>query len=73
MEVVDEEVCPCKIHWIWKTEGNVGKRWMANYLGAMHGATILTSCNKVDMAYIYTQKQTKIVLFYLALTNKATD
>jgi len=73
MDVVEETACPRKIHWIWETEGNVGKSWMANYLGAMHGATILTSGKKVDMAYIYAQKPTKIVLFDLARTNEATD
>lgn len=73
MDVVNEEACPRKIHWIWETTGNVGKSWMANYLGAMHGATILTSGKKVDMAYIYAQKPTKIVLFDLARTNEATD
>jgi len=73
MDVVMEEACPRKIHWIWETEGNVGKSWMVNYLGAMHGATILTSGKKVDMAYIYAQKPSKIVLFDLSRTQEATD
>ncbi len=72
INLIQEEACR-KIHWIWETEGNVGKSYLANYLGAMHGATILTSCKKVDMAYIYAQKPTKIVLFDLARTNEATD
>lgn len=71
-DVVEEEACPRKIHWIWETEGNVGKSWMANYLGAVHGATILTAGKKVDMAYIYAQKPTKIVLFDLARTAEST-
>lgn len=71
-DVVEEEACPRKIHWIWETEGNVGKSWMANYLGAIHGATILTAGKKVDMAYIYAQKPTKIVLFDLARTAEST-
>jgi len=70
MDVVVEEACPRKIHWIWETDGNVGKSWMVNYLGAMHGATILTVGKKVDMAYIYAQKPTSIVLFDLARTNE---
>ena len=35
---------------------------MATYLGAMHGATILTAGKKVDMAYIYAQKPTPICI-----------
>jgi hypothetical protein len=70
MDVVEEEACPRKIHWIWETQGNVGKSWMVNYLGALHRATILTSGKKVDMAYIYAQKPTSIVLFDLARTNE---
>lgn len=69
MEVPDSR----RIHWMWETEGNVGKSWMARYLGAMHGATILTSGKKVDMVYIYAQKPTKIVLFDLSRTTEATE
>ena len=72
MDVVEEEACPRKIHWIWEQVGNVGKSWMANYLGCVDGATILTAGKKVDMAYIYAQKPTKIVLFDLARTAEST-
>jgi len=71
-DVVEETPCPRKIHWIWENQGNVGKSWMANYLGCIHGATILTAGKKVDMAYIYAQKPTKIVLFDLARTAEST-
>ena len=73
LDVVSEEACPRKIHWLWETEGNVGKSWMATYLGALHDATILTNGKKVDMAYIYAQKPTKIVLFDLSRTTEAQE
>jgi len=73
LDVVEEEACPRKIHWLWERAGNVGKSWMANYLGAMKGATILSSGKKVDLAYIYAQKPTKIVLFDLSRTNEASE
>lgn len=73
LDIVEEEACPRKIHWLWENEGNVGKSWMANYLGAMKGATILSGGKKVDLAYIYAQKPTKIVLFDLSRTTEATE
>lgn len=64
---------PRKILWLWENTGNVGKSWMANYLGAVHGATILTSGKKVDMAYIYAQKPTAIVIFDLSRTQEHSE
>jgi len=73
MDIVKEEACPRKIHWMWEPTGKVGKSWMATYLGAVHGATILTSGKKVDLAFIYAQKPTKIVLFDLSRTTEAGE
>jgi hypothetical protein len=73
MDVVLEEANPRKIHWLWEATGNVGKSWMANYMGALHGATVLTSGKKVDLAYIYAQKPTKIVLFDLSRTTEISE
>lgn len=73
LDVVTEEPNPRRIHWIWEGTGNAGKSWMANYLGALHGATILTAGKKVDMAFIYAQKPTPIVIFDLSRTQEATD
>jgi len=73
MDMVLEDPNPRKIHWIWETVGKAGKSWMATYLATMHGATVLTAGKKVDMAYIYAQKPTKIVLFDLSRTTEPTD
>jgi len=73
LAIVLEPACPRKIHWIWENQGNVGKSWMANYLGCLHGATVLTAGKKVDMAYIYAQKPTGIVVFDLARTTEPVD
>lgn len=72
LDIVNETPNPRRIHWIWDQKGNVGKSWMANYLGALHGACILTAGKKVDMAYIYVQKPASIVLFDLSRTQEAT-
>nr|WAE42527.1 MAG: replication associated protein [Cressdnaviricota sp.] len=70
---VKEEPNPRKIYWIWSEGGNVGKSWMASYLAAMEGATILTQGKKADLAYIYAQKPTKIVCFDLSRTLAPED
>jgi hypothetical protein len=70
LDVTKEEPCPRKIHWMWEEEGNRGKSWMTTYLLAVEGATVLTAGKKADMAYIYAQKPTKIVVFDLARTNE---
>lgn len=61
---------PRKIMWYWDNKGSTGKSFMANYLGLLHGATILTGGRYPDMAYIYSQKPTKIVLFDLSRTTE---
>lgn len=73
LDVVMETPCPRKIHWLWENQGNVGKSWMTNYLGALHGATILTAGKKVDLTYIYATSPTKIVVFDLSRTNETTE
>jgi hypothetical protein len=73
MDVVLEDPNPRHIHWIWEPTGKVGKSWIANYMGALHGATVLTSGKKVDLAYIYAQKPTKIVLFDLSRTTETSE
>jgi len=73
LDVVEEDPNPRAIHWIWENTGNVGKSWMANYLGCLKGATILTAGKKVDMAYIYAQKPTNIVIFDLSRTTETTE
>jgi hypothetical protein len=71
--VTEEEADPRQILWLWEDSGNVGKSWMANYLGAIHGASLLTSGKKVDMAYIFAQAPSKIVVFDLSRTQEATE
>lgn len=73
MDVCAEDANPRGIHWIWETAGGTGKSWFANYMGCLHGATILTNGKKVDMAYIYAQKPTKIVFFDLSRTTAPTE
>ena len=46
---------------------------MTKYLEALHDATIPTNEKKVDTAFIYTQKPTKIVLFDLFRTTEAQE
>lgn len=73
LDVCKETACPRKIHWMWENQGNVGKSWMANFLGCLHGATVLTAGKKVDMAFIYAQKPTPIVVFDLSRTTEPQD
>ena len=46
---------------------------MTTYVGVVHGATVLTNGKKVDIAYIFAQKPTNIVLFDLSRTTEATE
>lgn len=57
---------PREILWYWEESGNVGKSWMTRYLLALTDCTVLTDGKKVDMAYIFAKKPTKIVIFDLA-------
>lgn len=70
LDIVEEEASDRRIHWLWEDQGNVGKSWMTTYLGVVQGATLLTAGKKADMAYIYAQKPTNIVVFDLARTNE---
>lgn len=62
-----------KIKWIWESVGQTGKSWMATYLGAMHGTTVLTAGKKADLIFIYTQKPTSIVIFDLSRTQEPPE
>nr|WAE42529.1 MAG: replication associated protein [Cressdnaviricota sp.] len=73
LDILTAEACLRKIHWIWESRGNAGKSWMANYLGCLHGATILTAGKKVDMAYIYAQNPSSIVIFDLSRTSEPVE
>lgn len=70
VDTVSEDPHPRQILWLWEREGNVGKSWMANYLGAVHGALVLTTGRKLDLAYIYAKEQSRIVIFDLARTQE---
>ena len=51
------------VHWYWEDTGNVGKTWMAKYLKATQGATVLDCSKKADLAYLLRGHQGKIVVF----------
>ena len=70
MERISNPADPRKIMWYWDNSGNTGKSHMANYLGLIHGATILTGGRYPDMAYIYSQRPTNIVIFDLSRTTE---
>lgn len=67
-DVVLEPPHPRRIHWIWDKKGNCGKSWMATYLGCMMNACVLTPGKKADLAYIYSQSPSAIVVFDLSRT-----
>lgn len=68
LDIVNEPPCPRKIHWIWSLAGNVGKSWMVRMLVCTKGATVLTGGKKIDMAYIFAQNPTRIVVFDIPRT-----
>lgn len=69
IEMAEGPVDPRKIHWFWDPNGNVGKTWMANYLGACKKAIILDGGRRTDMAYIVAQSpEAPIVVFDCART-----
>ena len=68
MDIVNEPPSPRKIYWIWSHAGNVGKSWMVRMLVCTKGATVLTGGKKIDMAYIFAQNPTGIVVFDLPRT-----
>jgi len=61
------------IHWIWEPTGNVGKSWLAKYIQLTEDSLLLESGKKVDMAYIFAQKPTKIVMIDLSRTSAPVD
>jgi len=61
------------IHWIWEGVGNVGKSWLAKYILLTEDALLMESGKKVDMAYIFAQKPTKIVMIDLSRTSAPVD
>lgn len=65
-DILQGDPHPREILWYWETGGNVGKSWMTRYLLALTDCTVLTDGRKMDMAYIYVKKPTKIVVFDLA-------
>lgn len=72
-DVLLEDPHPRRILWMWEGKGNVGKSWMAKYMMAMHGAILLTPGKKADMAYIYSQNPSKIVIMDLSRTTAPSD
>lgn len=66
--LIVEDPHPRKIYWIWEDKGNTGKSWMTKYLAAMHNACIMTVGKKADMAYLYSKKPSKVVVFDLSRT-----
>lgn len=67
-DVVETEINPRVIHWIWEAQGNTGKSWMTKYLAAMHNACVMTPGKKGDMAYLYSKNPSKVVVFDLSRT-----
>lgn len=59
---------PRKIIWRWERNGNIGKSFFAKYMTVLHGALKLEPAKKMDLAYIYAQKPSKIVIMDLART-----
>ena len=62
-----------KIHWMWVPVGNIGKSWLAKYLMLTQDALLLESGRKLDMAYSFAQKPTKIVLIDLSRSVAPVD
>lgn len=62
-----------KIQWIWESKGHIGKSWLAKYISLTEDALLLESGKKMDMAYIFAQKPTKIVLIDLSRTTAPVD
>lgn len=60
-----------KIHWVWSKQGNLGKSWMATYLGVKHKACVFMGGAKTNLAFIYAQNPTKVVVFDLSRTQEA--
>lgn len=70
LEMIQEPADKRKIHWYWEPEGHSGKSTFANYIAVNAGATILKAGKYADMAYIFAQQPTKVVIFDLARTSE---
>jgi len=70
LDIIEEEPNPRRIHWIWDSQGGTGKSWMATYLGATHNALVLENGKKADLAYIFAQNPTRLVVFDLSRTQE---
>lgn len=71
VDVVETNPHPRKIHWIWSQQGNLGKSYMATYLGVKHKACVFMGGAKANLAFIYAQNPTKVVVFDLSRTQEA--
>jgi hypothetical protein len=54
---------PRKIMWYWEEEGNVGKTFVAKWLMATKGATVLDCSKKADLTYMLREHEGEVVLF----------
>lgn len=60
---LEEDPDDRKIMWYWENNGNVGKTWMAKYLQAQYGATVLDCSKKADLAYMLRGHAGNCVVF----------
>lgn len=60
---LEKEADDRKIYWYWDPTGNTGKTFMAKYLEATKGATVLDCSKKVDLAYLLRGHEGAVVLF----------
>lgn len=65
LDKVNEEPDDRKISWYWEDTGNVGKTWMAKYLMAIKGATILSQGKYADLTYMLKDHVGSVVVFNL--------
>lgn len=64
--VVNSDVDPRCILWVYDTVGDTGKSFLASYLCATHNAIVFTPAKKADIAYAYNGEG--IVVFDCART-----
>lgn len=60
---LEQDPDPRQIHWIWSTEGEMGKSGMAMWLAVMKDAFLVTPERKGDMAHAFAKSPKKIVVF----------
>jgi len=61
--VLEKEVDPRKIVWLWSREGGMGKSGMAEWLLVTKDACILEPSKKADMAHVFSSDPKGIVVF----------